>query len=157
MAASLTCCLEGVETLRNLDGVRVGSDGVITVSAIHAVARVLLVGAEGLPAGGAELASSTGRVKPSHADTVADFAVSGIRTNLNNGSDSLVSGAKRSLGGNGPVSVDGVDIGVAATRSTHLNQDLRSSGMRSGQLSNGFKKVRESNHSIQLLQDFHSR
>lgn len=113
---------------------------ILSVATVEEVAGVELMFAQGLSPGGAVLA---GVAEPGYRHP---FALPHLRDAL---ADSLhdayafVAGDERQLGFHGPVTVSGVDVGVAQARSLYPDDDLTVTRLGLGNLLDvqGFRKI----------------
>src|SRR5690606_16961625 len=97
---------------------------VLTERAIHGVAAVLLVLAQRLPAGLAVLAVAAGRGEPGVADRVPHLDPLHPVTDGDDRAHALVAGDEGRRGLDRPVTLCGVQVGVADTGVRHLHQRL---------------------------------
>jgi hypothetical protein len=72
----------------------------------------------------AEIASQTAAVDPLNTGVIANFNVGHVVSLCHNDTSTLVTTNKRKLGGERPVTVHSVEIGVADTRELDVDEDL---------------------------------
>src|SRR6185295_6014334 len=113
-----------VDAVRDSWGVGGVDQHVGAEAAVHAVAAVLLALAQRLPAGAAVFAAAAGRPQPGVADLVADLEVSDSGAQGHDGAVALVAGDERWLRLHRPITVRGVQIGVADPGGLHFHQGL---------------------------------
>ena len=113
---------ERVDVVR--DARRVGGvdEHVAAEAAVDAVAAVLLALAQRLPAGAAVFAAAARRPQPRVADLVADLQVVDTVTECDDGAVALVAGDERRLRLDRPITVCGMQIGVADAGGLQLHQ-----------------------------------
>ena len=99
------------------------------VCAVAAVAGVDLLLAQRLPAGQAVLAPPARLAEPRHGDPLPDGQVGHALAELLHQADALVAGDERRVRLDRPVSVRGVDVGVAQPRGLHPDADLAGAGL----------------------------
>ena len=122
--ASERRCIEGVDPIGDLDDVARVRGRVLAEAAVDRVPHVLLLEAEGLPAGDAVVARAAGVAEPGHRNTIADPDLGDARTELLHDPDAFVTGNERRGGLHRPVAVCGVDVRVTETRRLDLHSDL---------------------------------
>lgn len=115
---------------RNLEDVVTVCDGVLGEGAVDRVTAVLLLQAEGLPAGNTVIAVPAGLTEPSDRHTVTDLhMVDSLSLGLDD-SDPLMAGNERRIRLDRPVTSSGVDVGVAQSAGLHPDHDLLDIGAR---------------------------
>ena len=129
--------LDGVRAVGDERGVRGVDEHVLAEGAVDAVARVLLLLAQGLPAGGAELALAAGREEPGVPDELADVQVRDALAEGDDLADALVAGDERRRRLDRPVAVSRVEVGVADPAGDELDQRLAGSGDGDGEVLDG--------------------
>ncbi len=131
----------GAEDRRDLDKADVGGqvtdivgigNDIFGEAAVHRIAGVLLLLAQGLPAAHTVLAMATGGVKPGHADPVAFLHVPHACADGDDMAHALMARDERRLGLERPVAVGGVEVGVADAGRRYLDEDLSWAGRRHG-------------------------
>ena len=117
-------------------GERGGGDGVLGEGAVHGVAGVFLLLAEGLPAADAVAALSAGGPQPGDRDPVADGPGGDTGAELLDVADAFVAGGERRYRFDRPVAVCGVNVGVAEPAGLHPHQNLARARLGDGQILN---------------------
>ena len=97
-------------------------------ASVDAVAAVLLALAQRLPAGTAVLAAAACRPQPRVANLVAELQIGDTRAERNDGAVTLVAGDEWRLRLDGPITMRGMQIGVAHAGGLQLDQYLAGSG-----------------------------
>ena len=125
--------------LRQARDIRRGGDGVLAERAVDAIAAVALSFAQSLPATDAIFATSTRVVQLCDADLVAGTQVGHAGSHLGNDARAFVPGNEGETGGNGPVALDCVQVGMADTAGPNPDQDLArpGSGNRKSSIAKG--------------------
>jgi len=121
-----------VGALRNTRDVSSVHQHVLAEGAIDAVAGVLLLLAQRLPAGAAELALAAGRPEPGAANQVAELEALDALAEGDDFTDALMSGDERRVRLDRPVSLDGVQVGVTDTAADELHEHLSVAGLGHG-------------------------
>ncbi|MCY1293477.1 hypothetical protein D9M70_427380 [compost metagenome] len=98
------------------------------ITAVYRIAGVLLLFAEGFPAGQAVFAAAAGGVQPGHADAVAFLHPGHPGAHRGDVADALVPGNERQARLHRPVALGGVQVGVADAGRLDLHQHLPGAG-----------------------------
>ena len=138
--------VEGVDAFGHLDDVAGVRGGVLAEPAVDRVAHVLLLEAEGLPAGDAVVADAAGVAEPRHRDAVADGDLGHARAELDDDADALMARDERRRGLHGPVAMGGVDVGVAESGRLHPDAHLPELEAQDGDLLDGQRLVEGVDH-----------
>ncbi|MGX1480162.1 UNVERIFIED_CONTAM: hypothetical protein RKD50_008970 [Streptomyces canus] len=120
----------GVDAVGDQGGEVGRGEHLLGVAAVHAVAGVDLLLAQGLPAGQAVLAPPAGPAQPGHGHPLPDLQVSHALAERLDEADALMAGDEGRGGLDGPVAVRGMDVGVAQPRRLHADADLAGAGLR---------------------------
>ncbi len=129
----------GTDERRSLGSLKAGRDmghvirvreDVLDEAAVPGITAELRLGAHRLPSRQAILAMTTRRVEPRNADPVALLHDRNARSNGRYQTDALMSRNEREFGFQRPVSMRGMEIGVAYAAGLRLNQDLPRPGSR---------------------------
>ena len=104
------------------DIVRIGKH-VVRETAIHAIAGILLFGAERFPAAHAVATMAAGGIKPRDADAVAFLDAFDVAPDLGDGADTFMAGDEGRAWLHRPVALRRVQIGVANATCRDLDDD----------------------------------
>ena len=104
---------ERVRVVRYACGIGGVDQHVTSEAAVDAVAAVALAFTQRFPPGAAVLAAAARRPQPGVADFVTDLEVLDAVTERDNGAITFMSGDERRLRLHGPITVRGMQIGVA--------------------------------------------
>ncbi|MGY4623547.1 hypothetical protein ACVWY3_001303 [Bradyrhizobium sp. USDA 4486] len=119
-----------IDRHRQLGGEGDRGDDIFGEAAVHAVAGVVLVLAQRLPAGLAIFASHARIVQPGDTDGIADPQTLHAGPERGDDAGSLMAGNEGRHRLHRPVAVGGVQVGVADAARFDLDQDLARTGLR---------------------------
>src|SRR5665811_750304 len=126
-----------VRAVRNDRGELGIDQHVLAEGTVHAVAGVLLLLAQGLPAGVAVLAVAAGGEEPGVAHQLAHGEVGDALTQRDDLADAFVAGDERRVWLDRPVALDGVQVRVTDAAGDELHQCLSGAGRWNGNIVDG--------------------
>ena len=114
--------LREIDAGRQARGKRCRCDDIFSEAAVAAVTGVMLVLAKRLPAGLAVFATHAGIVQPGDADRIALLEVGHARAERGDHAGDFMPGNERRHGLYRPISIGGMQIGMANAARNHLDQ-----------------------------------